>query len=163
MLWNLRDRKMTRQAGIRERIAQVAEVLVRQGKATEANIIGCSAAAIEQVEADVGRPLPLAYREFLAKMGQGAGSFFVGTDLFYPAILGLTRAARDLVAEAEDELVLPEDAIAFLMHQGYQFMFIRADEGEDPAVHYYMERSGGFVLKADHFTTFLMDAARDDS
>jgi hypothetical protein len=153
---------MTKQAGFRERIAQVAEVLVRQGEATEATIIGCSAAEIETVEADVGRPLPLAYREFLAKMGRGAGSFFVGTDLFYPILLGLTQAARDLVAEDEVELVLPEDAIAFLMHQGYQFMFIRANKGEDPAVYYYMERSGEFVLKADRFTTFLMYAAREE-
>jgi len=48
------------------------------------------------------------------------------------------------------------------MHQGYQFMFIRAAEGEDPPVYYYMEQSGKFVKKADQLSQFLLDVARDE-
>lgn len=147
---------------IRDRIAKAADILVQQGVATEFTICGCSAKEIEDVESDVGQTLSLAYREFLAKMGCGAGNFFVGTDFLYPSVLGNTEAAHELVAEDKASLVLTEKAIAFAMHQGYQFMFIRADEGEDPPVYYYMEQSGEFVKKAEKFTQFLIDVAHDD-
>jgi hypothetical protein len=147
---------------VRHRIAEVAETLVRRGVVTENTIGGCSLEEIEEVEANVGRTLPLAYREFLSKMGRGAGDFYVGTDLFYPSLLGITEGARELVAEDRPGLVLPDDAIVFMMHQGYQFMFIRADEGEDPPVYYYMEQSGKFVKLAEQLTQFLLDVAHDN-
>ncbi|QDU43509.1 SMI1/KNR4 family protein [Symmachiella dynata] len=153
---------MTEREDVRGQIAKVAEILVRDGVATENTIRGCSATEIEEVQADVGRPLPLAYREFLAKMGRGAGDFYVGTDIFYPTLLGITEAAHELVAEDEAGIVLPKDAIAFMMHQGYQFMFVRTDEGDDPPVYYYMEISGEFVKKADKLTQFLIDVAQDE-
>ncbi len=153
---------MAKHGEVRDRITKVAEILVRQGVATENTITGCSTKEIEEVESDVGRPLPLSYREFLAKLGRGAGSFYVGTHLFYPTLLGITAAAHELVAEDEADIVLPKDAIAFMMHQGYQFMFVRADEGEDPPVYYYMEQSGEFVKKADQLSQFLMDVAHDE-
>ena len=153
---------MTEEGDVRGRIARVAEILVRQGVATENTLRGCSATEIEEIQADVGRPLPLAYREFLAQMGLGAGDFYVGTDLFYPSLLGVTKAAHELVAEDEADIVLPEDAIVFMMHQGYQFMFVRADEGDDPPVYYYMERSGEFVKKAVQLSQFLIEVAHDE-
>jgi len=153
---------MVEQGEIRGRIEKVAEILVRRGVVTENTIKGCSAKEIEEVAADVGRPLPLAYREFLARMGRGAGDFYVGTDLFFPSVLGMGAAAHELVAEDEGGIVLPPDAIAFMMHQGYQFMFIQADEGEDPPVYYYMEQSGEFVEKAEQLSQFLIDVAHDD-
>ena len=146
---------------VRDQINKVAEILVRRGVVTENTLRGCSDTEIEEVTADVGRPLPLAYREFLAKMGRGAGKFYVGTDIFYPRVLGLTEAAHELVAEDEADLVLPEEAIAIIMHQGYQFMFVRADEGDDPPVYYYMELSGEFVQKANQLSQFLIDVAHD--
>lgn len=152
---------MTQQAEIRERISSVADILVRRGVATENTVRGCTAAEIEQIAADAGHPLPAAYRGFLATLGRGAGRFYVGTDIFYPSVLGLTDAARNLVGEDEAGLRLPEDAIVFIMHQGYQFMFIRATEGDDPPVYYYMEQSGVFERKADKLTDFLCDVASD--
>jgi hypothetical protein len=95
-------------------------------------------------------------------MGRGAGEFYVGSNVFYPDVLGVTEAAHRLVTEDEAGLVLPDDAIVFIMHQGYQFVFMRADEGEDPSVHYYMERSGEFVKKADQLSQFLINVAHDE-
>lgn len=151
----------TEQRSVRDRIAKVAEILVRRGVVTENTLRGCSPAEIEQVAVDVGRPLPLAYQEFLAKMGRGAGRFYVGTDLFYPNLLGLSEAAHELVAEDEAGIALPEDAVAFMMHQGYQFMFFRTGEGDDPPVYYYMELSGEFVKKGERLSQFLIDVAHD--
>ena len=152
---------MENSGNIRDQINKVAEILVRRGVVTENTLRGCSDTEIEEVEADVGRSLPLAYREFLAKMGRGAGKFYVGTDIFYPRVLGLTEAAHELVAEDEADLFLPEEAIAIIMHQGYQFMFVRADEGDDPPVYYYMELGGEFVQKAHQLSQFLIDVAHD--
>ncbi len=51
--------------------------------ATANTVMGCSASEIEEVEADVGRRLPLAYREFLARSAEeqesstSAHTFFI--------------------------------------------------------------------------------------
>jgi SMI1 / KNR4 family (SUKH-1) len=145
-----------------ERIARVAAILIRRGVASPYTIRGCSTKEIAEIEAEVGRKLPLAYREFLMRMGRGAGEFYVGSNLFYPDVLGISEAAHALVAEDEAGLVLPQDAVVFIMHQGYQFVFMRADEGEDPSVYYYMERSGEFVKKAAQLSQFLIDVAHDE-
>ncbi len=153
--------KMTESKVIRGRIAKLVDVLIQNGVATEDTIVGCSAQEISQMEAEVG-PLPTSYREFLLKMGRGAGNFYVGTDLFYPDFLGITEAAHHLVAEDKADIILPKDTIVFMMHQGYQFMFVRSGEGADPPVYYYMEQSGQFTKKADHLTQFLIDVAKDE-
>lgn len=147
---------------LRDRIAEFADILVRRGVATANSINGCTPHEIEEIEADAGETLPTAYREFLAKMGRGAGRFYIGTHVFYPLILGVTEAAHELVAEDKANIVLPKDAIAIMMHQGYQFHFIRAGDGDDPPVYYYMEQSGKLVKQADVLTQFLIDIAHDE-
>lgn len=147
---------------LRYQVAQISVILLRRGTATEDTIKGCSADEIEEIESDVGQPLPVAYREFLSKMGREAGAFYVGTDMFYPNLLGITEAARDLVREERSDIVLPDDAVVFSMHQGYQFLFVRSGDGDDPPVYYYMEQSGAFVKKAEELTKFLLDVAQDD-
>ncbi|MCG6155937.1 SMI1/KNR4 family protein [Rubinisphaera margarita] len=152
---------MESSAAVKARIERATDLLIGRGVATENTIRGCTSEEIERVEQDAGSPLPLAYREFLARMGRGALRFYYGTDIFFPAVLGLTLAARELVAEEESRLQLPDDAIAIIMHQGYQFCFIRSSEGDDPPVYYYMEQSSEFIRKSDHFTEFLIDVACD--
>jgi hypothetical protein len=39
----------------------------------------------------------------------------------------------------ENDLVLPENAYVFHMHQGYTFDFFLLQEGDDPPVYYYLE------------------------
>jgi hypothetical protein len=95
-------------------------------------------------------------------MGRGAGRYFVGTDIYYPTLLGMTAAARELVAEDPNKMTLPQDSIAILMHQGYQFMFVRASDGDDPPVYHYMELSGKFEAVADSLSGYLLDAAHDE-
>lgn len=143
-------------------IDEIAKVLIDRGVASERDIVGCSTSEIAEIEKNVGLRLPAAYREFLAEMGRSMGDFYRGTDITYRWLPGMTQAAHELVDEDESDIRLPEDAIAFMMHQGYQFMFIRASEGEDPPVYYYMEMSGKFVRKAERLTQFLFDVAHDD-
>jgi len=168
--WNRHSRKqsngeegiqMTNDANIKTKIAAVADALIKRGVASKENIQGCDAIQIAEIETDCGCELPVAYREFLARMGRRAGDFYVGTDMFYPVLLGLTKEAHDLVAEDNSDISLPQDAIVFSMHQGYQFLFFRAQDGDDPPVYYYMEQSGTFVKKDDSLSKFLFNAAHD--
>ncbi|ADB17234.1 hypothetical protein Psta_2565 [Pirellula staleyi DSM 6068] len=149
-------------SNFKHRIDEIAAVLVDRGVVTRRDLVGCSPSEIEEIEKDVGVPLPDSYREFLARMGRDMGDFYRGTDITYRWLPGMTQAARELVQEDEADIELPADAIAFMMHQGYQFMFIRASEGSDPPVYYYMEMSGEFARKADHLTEFLFRVAHDE-
>ncbi|MBA4017257.1 MAG: SMI1/KNR4 family protein [Pirellula sp.] len=153
---------MTSPDAIQKAIAKFATILIERGVATESDIRGCTPAEIKAVEHDVGSPLPQAYREFLARMGREAGRLYVGTDVFYPAILGVTSGAKQLVDEDKTGVAFPDDAIAFSMHQGYQFLFIRTGEGNDPPVYHYMEQSGVFEKKSENFTKFLLGIAHDE-
>lgn len=106
----------------------------------------CTEEEISTIEEKLERPLPKAYNEFLLWMGHGAGRFQAGTQCFYQDLSNIQEWAHGLLEENNFPESLPDDAFTFLMHQGYQFMFFRLSEGEDPAVYYYHE--------AMHKTTF---------
>ena len=68
---------------------------------------GCSPEEITSVESDQGIPLPPNYRRFLELMGRDGG--------------GLVGGKRSVLSGD----ARPEDAVVFMMHQGYQFMYLR--------------------------------------
>jgi hypothetical protein len=143
-------------------IAKVVEVLLDRKVAQPENIHGCTQEELGMVTKDVMTSLPRIYQMFLLGMGRGAGRFYEGSHIFYPSMLGLKAVANEMLEEEEKELTLPADAIVFVMHQGYQFLFIRSSEGDDPPVYYYMEGAGEFVKKARCFSEFLLAVARDN-
>lgn len=134
--------------------ALIARCIAR-GWAKPSDIQGCTEEEIQNVIACQGVPLPPAYRLFLHRMGRGAGALMGGSDVFYSWPLGMREGALELLAEYGHPFSLPDDALVFWMHQGYQFMFMRASEGDNPPVYYYMEGSEGAVRKHEHFTEFL--------
>lgn len=141
-------------------LSQIVDALSVRGVAGPSSVQGCTESQIAEIASD--RTLPLRYREFLATMGRGAGKFFVGTDIFYPSIIGLTQDARELVSEDSSDMQFPADAIAFAMHQGYEVLFFRTTEGDDPPIYYYREGSGQFQRKYGSFTEYLNSAANDE-
>ena len=112
--------------------------MIEYGLAQQHEIRGLTEDEISEVEADQATPLPGVYREFLKTMGKGAGRLLVGSDAFYPSILGLKDAARELLAESGDPFELEESDVVVLMHQGYTFLFLRGI-GEDPPVFQWVE------------------------
>ncbi|WP_225448415.1 SMI1/KNR4 family protein [Streptacidiphilus sp. P02-A3a] len=102
---------------------------------------GLSDDEIHRIECDQSAPLGAAYRCFLKLIGGGAGHFMQGSDVFYPEIIGLGEAARDLLAENAVPFDLAESDRVILMHQGYQFDFLRGT-GPDPEVWSYYESVG---------------------
>lgn len=139
-------------------IDELLDVLVSANLCRREEIRGCSVQEVADLEASVGLVLPARYREFLLLAGKGAGEFYVGTDFFVPQILGLNDDAAELLAENNESFALPDDAFVFLMHQGYQFNYFRAGEGDDPPVYYYHEARGAPVQTMPSFSAFLLDA-----
>lgn len=125
---------------------------------SEAESKPCSQHEVERLERRLGRPVPAAYREFLLWMGHGAGDFLAGTDAFYPDLANIQEWAAALLSDDDAALQLPEDALVILMHQGYQFCFVRLSEGDDPPVYYYMEdsRPETFTRTDEHYSDFLV-------
>lgn len=131
------------------------EGLISVGLCKREEIEGCSEAQVAEVEASFGRPLPASYREFLLPAGQGAGRFLRGTDCLYPRILETTAEGAELLVESKEKFSLPTDAFVLSMHQGYQFMFFRASEGDDPPVYYYFEGDGTPQRISDSLSGYL--------
>lgn len=140
-----------------------AEMNARTHVADE--VTPCTEAEIAHLERLYHLALPVGYTEFLRWMGKGAGNFLAGDACFYDALLQLREYALDLLAENGPSLRLPDDAFVFSMHEGYQFLFFRVAEGENPPVYWYGEgqpatgagdASGQFPKRFDHYSDFLV-------
>ena len=141
------------------KIQEVVERLVGSGIARPDEIRGCSEAEIHDLERQSGVRFPGEYRAFLSAMGQGAGRFFRGTDMFFAEIPKLRLFADELLDELGNPFQLPGSSFVFSVHQGYQFMYFIADDGiDDPPVYSFMEGDEGPTLRWDHFSGFLMSA-----
>ncbi|MFN3652310.1 MAG: SMI1/KNR4 family protein [Armatimonadota bacterium] len=122
-------------------------------------VAGCSAEEIARVEAVLGLRLPPAYRGFLAVMGKAAGPLYLGDTFLYPTEIDVREDAA-LLAERHG-WTLPEDAVVFAMHGGWEFDFIRASEGDDPPVYHYVEGEPGPLRVCDHFTECISRAVEE--
>lgn len=105
--------------------------------------------------------LPRAYRWYLLNVGLDPGDFLVGSDLAYLHLASLQESARALVAES-NAAALPHAAFVFCEHQGYQLLFFRMDEGDDPPVYHYLEGDPSFVRVRESFSNWLADAVVDE-
>jgi hypothetical protein len=100
---------------------------------------GCADSDIKSFEKNIGLRIPASYFEFLNWMGNGAGQFLEGSACLFQHVPRLRQDAADLLHDNKFPVKLPDDAIIVWMHQGYQFLFIRAGEGDNPPVHWYHE------------------------
>lgn len=128
-------------------------------------VIPCTEQEIAQLERQYQLTLPAAYREFLLWMGKGAGNFLAGDACYYDALSQLHEDALELLAENGVTQRLPDDAFVFSMHDGYQFLFFRASEGENPPAYWYGEgepiapdgaTATPFPKRFDHYSDFLV-------
>lgn len=139
----------------------IANEIVETGLSDAQSIRGCTEEEIAAFERVAGCPLPLRYREFLERMGRGAGHFFKGSDMFLPAILEIREWAEELLAENNHPFRLEGPMLVFGMHQGYQFIFMDSDAGDDPPVHWYMEGRPRPEELAPSFSAFLRKSLKD--
>ena len=132
--------------------------LLDSGVAVDSQISPCLSEDVDSLKKSLGvTKFPEAYEKFLLKIGRGAGSFMQGTDIFYPGIKELNKHAVALLEENGESFVLPEDSIVFSMHQGYEFLYFRLSDGDDPGVYQYVEGSGEPKKVWCSFTEFVED------
>jgi SMI1/KNR4 family protein SUKH-1 len=152
-------------------LTQAKQLFLERERIPPEDVHGFTDEEVRELERQLGRTLPAAYREFLLWMGHGAGDFMVGTDLFYPWIRrigegpwALTQGARELLDENAFPEPLPEDAFTFSMHQGYTFQFFRLSAGDDPPVYWYGEgmHRDRFELASPTFSQHLLNTVEFD-
>jgi hypothetical protein len=118
---------------------------------------------IQEIQADQGlAALPACYREFLRRMGRCAGQFLIGTDAFYPALLGIKADVLELLRENAVSHLIGDDAVVIGMHQGYQAYWLETASEDDPAVYLYQEGETGISKKWASFSAFLLDQSTRD-
>lgn len=117
----------------------------------------CTQQEIHALEQEFGIQLPAAYREFLLLMGHVGGEVMRGTQCFYKDLHKIQGWSRTLLESNYVETPLPLDAFIFL-YNGYQFLFFRTSEGDDPPVYSYVEGDDSahtFPQTFPHFSQFL--------
>lgn len=141
----------------------VVATLTNGSTARPEQLRGLSPEVVRRIEQDQAAPLAAAYREFLLLIGGGAGHFLQGSDVYHPSVLGLRTHARELLAENHSTLRLADTDRVFLMHQGYQFDFLRGT-GPDPEVWSYCEGCHDEQAIPTHprFTDWLRDHAASE-
>jgi SMI1 / KNR4 family (SUKH-1) len=103
---------------------------------------GCTRRQIGEIEARLGVQLPNSYRRFLSRFGRDtdACAALRGSDCCFSRLLDLRTWADQLLRESSAPFALHSQDFVFLMHQGYQFYFFRADGlSDDPPVFYFFE------------------------
>ncbi|OCG14925.1 hypothetical protein A9G24_06040 [Gilliamella sp. App6-5] len=103
-------------------------------------IKGCNDQQLVQLERQYGQ-LPEYYKIFLSKLGVNAGDFMLGTAVLFHEIADINQGT--LVLMAENNISIPNNLYAFLLHQGYSSLFFM-DRHDDPMVYCYTE---GDVIK----------------
>jgi hypothetical protein len=102
--------------------------------------IGYSEDQVAEVEGRLGVRFPAVFRAYLTEMGASPGDLFRGGDMADIATFdGFRAEALALMAETDPGLRLPPDAVVFLFHQGYAFLYLRAAGGFDGPVWSYAE------------------------
>ena len=127
------------------------------------DILGCTLEdiiEIQQYQEIIA--LPNLYKEFLIKMGKGAGNFLVHLKCFYPELLYLKRDMKaDLLQPQLTEFKLPDDAFIYMTNQGYEFFYFHTNNDDnDPAVFHYTEGDGSSreikpIKQWDHLSEYF--------
>ncbi|NUR03992.1 MAG: SMI1/KNR4 family protein [Streptomyces sp.] len=131
------------------------------GKGPE--VAGLGLDEIEQIRDDQQvDSLPFYYEEFLRRMGRCAGQFLIGTDAFYPGLMGIKSDALELLAESGASHLMAANSIVFAIHQGYQVYWLESERGDDPPVAMYQEGGAELQARWESFSAFLIDQSSRD-
>jgi 8-oxo-dGTP pyrophosphatase MutT (NUDIX family) len=122
---------------------------------------GCSESDINEIMADQEvSHLPSAYLRYLRRIGRGAGHLLAGTDAFFPKIIGLKAAARELLNESGLVAEIGPEAFVIGMHQGYQVFWFPSVIDDDPEVVMFQEGDENVSRKWENFQAYLNDMIR---
>lgn len=126
--------------------------LIEQHRAFLTTFAGYPEADVASMEARLGVRLPAVFRTYLLKMGIGHAELFQGSDLVSPASVEQFRAdGIAIMKDSRGEDFLANEAVVFIVHQGYMFFYLLADGQFDGSVFLY---PGGRALPRQASDTF---------
>lgn len=106
--------------------------LVEQDYRRLTTFFGYPETEIAAAEVRLGVRFPTVFRQYLLEMAKSPGNLFRGSKLAGLAEFEQFRAdALELLAETDPALALPREAVVFLFHQGYTFVYLLAVGGFD--------------------------------
>jgi len=119
---------------------------------------GCSPRTLAQFEQSLAQELPLAYRQYLAWMGEDYAGIFQGTNCFIRDVQANTTALPNLLAENKIAFALPTSMLVFYMHQEYvAAWFTLPKESDNPLIWFFSEgQDMTQPITAGTFTDFLL-------
>jgi hypothetical protein len=118
---------------------QAAEAYQRKLKIFE----GYSEHEVAEAEQKHKTRFPKDFRDYLLIMGKRQGDLFRGSD-----VAGIDdfekyfSDALELIEEAKTDFLLPDNAVVFLFHQGYTFLYLIADGGISSQIFQYVDVEG---------------------
>jgi hypothetical protein len=115
--------------------------LIEQHYQKLTTFVGYTEPEVGNAEAQLGVKFPAVFRQYLLEMAKSPGELFHGSDLAGIAEFDQFRAdALELLSQTEPAPTLPPEAVVFMSHQGYTFMYILAVGGFDGPVMQWIER-----------------------
>ena len=123
---------------------------------------GCSSRMLAQFEQSLAHELPLAYRQYLAWMGEDYTGIFQGTNCFITDVHANTAALPNLLEENKIAFALPASMLVFYMHQGYvAAWFTLPKESDNPLIWFFSEgQDMTQPIITGTFTDFLLTDMR---
>lgn len=94
--------------------------------------VGYSEIEVAATERRLGVHFPAVFRQYLLEMAKSPGDLFCGSDL--AGLVDFERFRMDalkLLTDIDPALTLPPEAVVFLSHQGYTFVYVLAAGGFD--------------------------------
>lgn len=138
---------------------KIIESLLTSGALSSGGLRGCGSTEMEKLFHHFGCVIPKEYADFMQIGGLSIGNLFIGTDIYYPRVLGLKSEASELMAENGVGELLAKNAIVFSLHQGYEVNYM-IPGSPDPVVWQYVEGAEKCVLGCASFSEFLEEAIR---
>jgi len=135
--------------------------LTQAGMVTPGDLKGCTLEEIGQIKTRFRLQLPAIYKEFLTRMGKGAGRFLNGSDYLFPALLRLREDAESILKESEMQFKLDAKDFVFVGHQGYEFLYFNSRQAPDPPVFLLTEGDEPQQVFA-HFSEWLLSCVSDE-
>jgi len=116
------------------------ENLIKQYRRELTAFDGYTEREVANAEAELGVSFPTVFRTFLLELARRPGDLFGGSKLAEIEDFEEFRLfALKLMAQTERWLVLPREAVVFMTHQGYTFLYILGTGGFDGPVIQWVE------------------------
>ncbi len=140
-------------------MAELRRFMIDAGIATVDTICGCTDSEVAELERRLSIRFPAAMAECLRQMGRACGHLMDGDAFGIGAFNDAREVAVEITTEEGSPWRLPDHVIPFLQHQGYEFLFLHSNAGDDPPVWLYIETEPEPNEWAMSFTAWLRESA----